>query len=645
MELFRLLGTIAIDNDQANRALDETGQRAQETSQETESAFAKIGTAAGKIAKGIGVASIALGGAWLAAIEGSREYRTEMGKLDTAFVTNGHSSEVAKQTYSDLNAVLGDSGQATEAAQHLAKLTDNEKELQTWTDICTGVYATFGESLPIEGLTEAANETAKTGILTGGLTDALNWAGISEEQFQEKLDACSNEQERQKLIMETLNGTYSKASEQYKKTNKDVMDAQRAQEKLTDAFAKLGAVGEPILTAIKEKVAEMVTAAVPYLESFIQKVKDISTWVKDNQDTIDAWVAVIIGAGTAIGTFLLILNWGKIMTAAANAIKVVRTAILAMNAAMLANPIGLIVALIAGLVAAFIYLWNNVEGFRKFWIKAWNLIKDGAVKAWNAIKKALGNIGSWFSDKFKQVQKAGKDAWNGIKNAWNSAGKWFSNMASKIKNAFSNIPSWFKSKFKSAWSSIKAVFSGWGSFFGGLWTKIKSKFGSIGTSIGKTMGNAVKSGLNKVLSTVEKTINKGIGLINSAIRLANKLPGINVGTVSKISLPRLAKGGVLEKGQVGLLEGSGAEAVVPLERNHAWLSKVAADLNELQGNTFQNGTSLQIKSVLDRIVELLQELSKMKIFLDSGVMVGELIPAIDTKMSDRWNHALRGSTR
>ena len=644
MELFRLLGTIAIDNDQANKALDDTGQKAKESGEETESAFAKIGNAAGKIAKGIGVASMALGGAWLAAIEGSREYRTEMGKLDTAFVANGHSSEAAKQTYSDLNAVLGDSGQAVEAAQHLAKLTDNEKDLQTWTDICTGVYATFGESLPIEGLTEAANETAKTGILTGGLTDALNWAGISEEAFQEKLDKCSNEQERQKLIMDTLNGTYSKASEQYKKTNKDVMDAQKAQEKLTDAFAKLGEIGEPILTAIKEKVAQMVEAAIPYIESFIQKVKDISTWVKDNRDTVDAWVAVIIGAGTAIGTFLLILNWGKIMTAAANAIKVVRTAILAMNAAMLANPVALIVALIAGLVVAFVYLWNNVEGFRKFWIKAWNLIKDGAVKAWNAIKKALANIGSWFSDKFKQVQKVGKDAWNGIKNAWNSAGKWFSSMASKIKNAFSNIPSWFRSKFQSAWSSIKSVFSGWGSFFGGLWTKIKSKFSSIGTSIGKTMGNAVKSGLNKVLSTVESAINKGIGLINSAIRLANKLPGINVGTVPKVSLPRLAKGGVLEKGQVGLLEGSGAEAVVPLERNHAWLSKVAADLNELQGQSHE-GASLQIKSVLDRIVELLQELARMKIFLDSGAMVGELIPAIDTRMSDRWNHALRGNTR
>ena len=669
MELFKLLGTIAIENDKAIEALDETSREAQDTSEKTGSAFGKIGSAATTIAKGIATAGVAIGGAWLATIESTREYREEMGKLDTAFQVSGHSSQAAKETYSELNAVLGDSGQAVEAAQHLAKLTDNEKDLQTWTDICTGVYATFGESLPIEGLTEAANETAKTGILTGGLTDALNWAGISEEKFQEKLDSCSTEQERQKLIMDTLNKTYSEASEQYQKTNKDVLDARKAQEKLTDAFAEFGRVGEPILTAIKDKVADMVAAAIPYLENFIQAVKDVSQWVKDNRDTIDIWVAVILGATVAIGTFLLILNWGAIMTAAANAVNVVRTAILGMNAAMLANPVGLIIAVLAGLVVAFLYLWNNVEGFRKFWINAWELIKSTASKAgkaiskffsdsWSAIKKTWSsvtnyfrgiwsgitkiytNVKSWFSDKFRQ-------AWNSIKSAWNGAKSFFSGIWSSISKTFGNVSGWFRGKFQSAWSSIKSVFSGWGSFFGGLWTKIKSKFGSIGTSIGSAMGNAVKSGLNRVLSTVQSAINKGISLINSAIRLANKLPGINVGTVPKISLPRLARGGVLEKGQVGLLEGTGAEAVVPLDQNRAWLSKVAEDLNELQGNTFHNAnrSSSEVVSLLVRAVDLLGQLAGMKICLDSGAMVGELVPAIDARLSDRWQHAKRGNTR
>ena len=616
MELFRLLGTIAIDNDAALRAMDDTAQRASSTSDETQSAFSKIGSVAGTLATGVVAAGAALGGAWLAAIEGSREYRAEMGLLDGAFQASGHSSEEAKKTYSDLNAVLGDTGQAVEAAQHIAMIADNEKEMNDLTTIGTGVFQRFGQSLPLEGLMEGILHTSSLGEVQGALADALEWSGTTVDDFNKELAKCSTEEERQDLIMKKLKDTYGGAAEQYKETNKDVMDARKAQEKLTDAFAALGAIGEPILTAIKDKMADMVSAAVPHLENFIQKVKDIITWVKENQTTVDAWIAVILGAGTAIGTFLLILNWGAIMTAAANAVKVVRTAILAMNAAMLANPIALIVAALAGLVVGFIYLWNNVEGFRKFWINVWKAIKETASAAWKAITNTFSKIGSWFSDKFDDVRKGGKKAMDNLKTV-----------------------------FSDAWKTIKSVFSGWGNFFGGLWTTIKSKFSSIGSSLGKSMGDAVKSGLNKVIAAIEKTINKGISLINSAIRLANNLPGIDVGTVPKLSLPRLAKGGVLEKGQIGLLEGSGAEAVVPLEKNRAWLSRVAEDLNELQGNPFQNVTGSEISSLLKHVIDLLEDLAKMKIYLDSGAMVGELVPAIDGRLSDRWNHARRGNTR
>ena len=97
MELFKLLGTIAVENDQANRALDETAGKADGAGKKTESAFSKIGGAALKVGKAVVAAGVTLGAAWIAAIEGSREYRTEMGKLDTAFTTNGHSSEAAKR--------------------------------------------------------------------------------------------------------------------------------------------------------------------------------------------------------------------------------------------------------------------------------------------------------------------------------------------------------------------------------------------------------------------------------------------------------------------------------------------------------------------------------------------------------------------
>jgi hypothetical protein len=167
----------------------------------------------------------------------------------------------------------------------------------------------------------------------------------------------------------------------------------------------------------------------------------------------------------------------------------------------------------------------------------------------------------------------------------------------------------------------------------------------MGSSLGKSMGDAAKTALNKVISAVEKAINKGIGLINGAIGIINKLPGVSVGKVTKVSFPRLARGGVLERGQVGLLEGSGAEAVVPLEHNRAWLSRVAEDLNELQSGSFRYGNGTEITSMLGRVVSLLEELAKLKICLDSGALVGELAPSIDGYMSDRWSHAMRGNVR
>lgn len=251
------------------RELDDTSKKLKSSKIDWES----VGDTVGKVGKAIGAGVAAMGAAigaaataFLGLAESTREARENMGKLEAGFTTAGHSAEDAKNTYTELYGILGDDGQATEAAAHLAQLTNNEQELATWTDIATGVYATFGDSLPIENLTEAANETAKTGQITGGLADALNWAGVSEDEFQSKLDACTTEQERQALITETLNGLYSDAAEAYREVNGDIIEAKKATANLNSAMAALGAIAEPIVTKLKQLAADLLQQITPFVE-------------------------------------------------------------------------------------------------------------------------------------------------------------------------------------------------------------------------------------------------------------------------------------------------------------------------------------------------------------------------------------------
>lgn len=126
------------------------------------------------VAQGIGSLVSSLGDAvasLMALADETREYRDDMAKLDAAFTTAGHTTDTAGKAYEDFYAILGESDRSVEAVNHLAELTKNEQEVAKWSTIAAGVTAKFGDSLPIEGLTEAANETAKVGAVTGPLAD------------------------------------------------------------------------------------------------------------------------------------------------------------------------------------------------------------------------------------------------------------------------------------------------------------------------------------------------------------------------------------------------------------------------------------------------------------------------------------------
>nr|DAE12297.1 MAG TPA: tail tape measure protein [Myoviridae sp. ctQYc56] len=273
-------------------------------------------------------------------------------------------------------------------------------------------------------------------------------------------------------------------------------------------------------------------------------------------------------------------------------------------------------------------IWNGIKAvfsvvssvLTSFFSAAWNGIKAvwNAVVAyyqgiWNGIKAVFSVVSSVLTEFFSA-------AWNGIKGIWDAVSGYFSGIWESVKSVFSGVESWFQSIFSAAWTAVQGVFSNFGSFFQGLWDTIKSTFSNLGSSLSDAIGGAVKSGLNGVLSMIENTINNGIGLINGAIGLINALPGVNVGTIGELSLPRLAKGGIVDNATTAIIGEDGREAVIPLERNTKWIDIMASKLASKLSSGGYTSTQSTANSVVNNFYQTNNSpkaLSRLEIYRQS----------------------------
>jgi len=251
-------------SDKAGKDVDKVGDAAKDAGGGLEGLKGAAGVAAGAVAA-VGAACAAAVGSFFGLAESTRESRTAMGKLETAFAEVGMSAQAAENTFTELYGVLGDEGRATEAAQQLAQYANTEEELAEQTRLLTGVFATYGDSIPTEGLAEGVAATIAMGETQGVLADALEWQGVNLDSFNESLAACADEQEREALITETLNGLYGEAADKYREVNADVIAAQEAQAGLTQAMNDLGAIAEPVMTTLKTLAADLLTTISPFV--------------------------------------------------------------------------------------------------------------------------------------------------------------------------------------------------------------------------------------------------------------------------------------------------------------------------------------------------------------------------------------------
>lgn len=499
---------------------------------------------------GISVAAIAASINEL--VSTTNEFQEDMGKLSVAAQQNSVSTDAANGAYRDMVGILGETDQSVEAVNHLFALCgDNTQALSDWTNIASGVYATFGDSLPLEGLTEAANETAKVGQVTGPLADAINWAseaavqqGVAlsgnqaavdaynsalasgatqEDAFNAALAACNTEQERAQLITDTLNGVYADAGAQYQQTNADVIAYRQSQSDLTEAMSSLGQEFMPIVTGLTDVATMLLSGVQPAVQWFVTNLPIIAP--------------ILAGIATTIGLLAVVLNASTIATAAQTvATNAAAAAQGLLNAVMNANPIALIVVLIAGLVAAIIGLWNSSEAFRNFVTGAFQQIQQVAQVVVDAIVNFFtGTV----PDAIEVVMLHFQILWNRIVSVFDGALSTVSGFVSNVVNFFTvRVPD-AVSNMLSAAGRIPGKIA---SFLGDALSSAASFVGSFASSAIKAASEFVSnivsglSGLAGRVMSVGSDIVHGIwsGISGAAGWLMSKISGFASSVVDGI---------------------------------------------------------------------------------------------------------------
>lgn len=250
----------------------------------------------------------------------------------------------------------------------------------------------------------------------------------------------------------------------------------------------------------------------------------------------------------------------------------------------------LLTALLDLTVAVLKVIWDTIVAiFQGIWdgiVAIFTPLGEWFSERWNDITTALANVAKWFSDMFQK-------AWDGLTGIFANIGTWFGERWNDVTTALANVATWFGSIFTSAYNAVVNAFSNIGSFFSGVWSTVMSIFVNAGQAVGSAVGGAFKSAVNAVLGTIENVVNGFVGMINGVIGMINKIPGVSLGSIGYVNLPRLARGGIVDSPTVAMIGEAGKEVVMPLE-NTGFLQTMGrivggAVVNALGGGLPQSG--------------------------------------------------------
>ena len=471
-------------------ALYKVGQTLEDNADKLSNVGSKVSGAGVAISGGVIGAATALTGL----ADSQEEAIQQSGQLETAFTSAGGTIEQASSVYSSFYRILGEEDTATEASQNLARLTTKQQDLDKWANIAAGSYATFGDALPIENLAEAAQETAHTSTVTGGLADALNWSTASADQwsaalsghgpaqaafnkavgegatkedaFNAALAACGDEQERASLITDTLTGLYGEAGKQYQETNKDLLSARDAQNEMSTSMREMGEAAMPVKQAVMEIGSEVLGRLAPALQSASDWFKSLSPAQQELVTNLGLGVVAFGGATTAVG---------KMISAASGLAPVFKTAGTGWSAftgLISANPIGLGIAVVSAAVAGLTWFFTQTETGKKAWSDFTGWLTD----KWEGVQSFFSGVPAFWSGVWDDVTSRAS-------SFVSDCGKKWDDLKQNTSNAWENIKSTVGSKAQSAFSAVS-------SWWGNLKSDTMSKFSGIAQTVQGNMQTA-----------------------------------------------------------------------------------------------------------------------------------------------------------
>lgn len=349
---------------------------------------------------------------------------------------------------------------------------------------------------------------------------------------------------------------------------------------ITNIVSQVSDVLAPAFDKVKKAIDEMKVALEPIAKDILGKIVEVIQNIVNQAQKILSVVGPPILAvikmviSNIVGLIPIITSILSIVGSVVSGI----ISFISMVISYVGSAISTILSIVMPIVQIIASIISNI----------WSLIVTIATNVWTKISEVVSAIIQFVSGLFQSILSVFESIWNVIKGVFDNVGNIIQNVIDIIDSSFTDVKDTISNVFDDVWSKVKVVMDKVGNKISNVLQGIKNAWSGLTGFVGGVFGG-IESAVSSLVGSVKGMVNGVIGGINGAISIINKIPGVSI---SKI--PKLERGGVLKRGQVGLLEGNGAEAVVPLEKNKAWIRAVAKDMVQIMPSVTTNNNGQTI---------------------------------------------------